>query len=182
MALYKPLGQSNTRHPKPATLPLKLPITPKYVELLTAAHAYTTQCQDVLRTEFGLASMPHAHLNVATGQLVFSDASATPRVLSNVQLVGSVNTGNRSWLWSWANPDVDPALCKDILEVHLLGETRGIEQLTTPFWEGDAVDGWEMTSITAYVLQAQGAYRAATAEGFTYLVMTSIERVPEAAE
>jgi hypothetical protein len=140
-----------------------------------------TQRQDALRTEFGLASMPHAHFNEATGQLVFSDASATPRILASVQVVGSVDTENRSWVWSWANPDVDPALCKDIREVQLLGETRQIEQLTTPFWEGDAVDGWEMTSITAYVLQAQGAYRAPTPPGFTYMVMTAIQRVPDLA-
>ena len=161
---------------------MKLAITPQYVELLTAAHAYTTQRQDVLRAEFGLASMPHAHLNESTGQLVFSDASVTPRILASVQVVGSVNTESRSWLWAWANPDVEPLLCKDILEVHMLGETRGIQQLTTPFWEGDAVDGWEMTSISAYVLQAAGAYRAATAQGFTYLVMTSVERIPEVEE
>jgi hypothetical protein len=158
---------------------VKLAITPQYVELLTAAHTYTTQRQDVLRTEYGLASMPHAHLNEATQQLVFSDDAATPRVLARVQLVGAVSMESRTWLWSWANPNVDPALCKDILEVHMLGETQGIEQLTTPVWEGDAVDGWEMTSISAYVLQAQGAYRAATAGGFAYMVMTSLERLPE---
>jgi hypothetical protein len=158
---------------------LKLAITPKYVELLTAAHAYTTQRQDTLRSVYGLAAMPHAHLNEATQQLVFSDASRTPRVLARVQLVGAVNLASRTWLWSWANPSVDPALCKDMLEVHMLGETRGIEQLTTPVWEGDAVDGWEMTSISTYVLQARGAYRAPTEEGFAYMVLTSLERLPE---
>jgi hypothetical protein len=159
---------------------MKLPITPQYVELLTAAHAYTTERQDVLRTKYGLASMPHAHLNEATGQLIFSDQSHTPRVLADVQVVGSVNTDDRTWLWSWANPDVGASLYRDILEVQMLGETRGIEQLTTPFWDGDAVDGWEMTSISAYVLQAEGAYRATAPQGFSYLVMTSVERLPEA--
>jgi hypothetical protein len=159
---------------------MKLAISPEYVELLSAAHAYTTERQDVLRTNYGLASMPHAHLNEATGQLIFSDQSHTPRVLANVQVVGSVNTTDRTWLWSWANPDVDPTLCKDIREVQLLGETRGIEQLSTPFWEGDAVDGWEVTSISTYVLQAEGAYRAAAPEGFTYFVLTSVEWLPEA--
>ena len=156
---------------------MKLAITPQYVALLTAAHAYTTQRQDALRTEYGLASMPHAHLNEATQQLVFSDVSRTPRLLARVQLVGAVNSANGTWLWAWANPSVDPALCRDILDVHLLGETRGIEQLTTPVWEGDEVDGWEMTSICAYVLQAQGVYRAPTVDGFTYMVMTSLERL-----
>jgi hypothetical protein len=160
---------------------VKLAISPQYVELLTAAHAYTTARQDILRTTYGLASMPHAHLNEATGQLVFSDESHTPRVLANVQVVGSVSIEDRTWLWSWANPDVNATLYKDILEVQMLGEARDIEQLTTPFWDGDAVDGWEMTSISAYVLQAEGAYRAATSQGFTYLVMTSVEWLPEAA-
>jgi hypothetical protein len=159
---------------------MKLPISPQYVELLTAAHAYTTERQNVLRASYGLASMPHAHLNEATRQLIFSDESQTPCVLALVQVVGSVSTEDRTWLWSWANPDVDAALYNDILEVQMLGETRGIEQLTTPFWEGDAVDGWEMTSISAYVLQAEGAYRAATPRGFTYLVMTSVEWLPDA--
>jgi hypothetical protein len=159
---------------------MKLPITPPYVELLTAAHAYTTERQDVLRTEYGLVSMPHAHLNEATAQLIFSDESHTPRVRAEVQVVGSVNTEDRTWLWSWANADVDASLYRSILEVRILGETRGIAQLTTPFWEADAVDGWEMTSISAYVLQAAGAYRAATPQGFTYLVMTSVEWLPEA--
>jgi hypothetical protein len=159
---------------------VRLIITPQYVELLTAAHAYTTDRQDELRARYHLESMPHAHLNEATGQLVFSDASNTPRVMAAVQVVGSVNTEDRTWIWSWANADIDPSLYKDILEVRMLGEARGIEQLSTPFWEGDAVDGWEMTSISAYVLQAAGAYRAATPQGFTYLVMTSIEWMPEA--
>jgi hypothetical protein len=161
---------------------LKLAITPHYVELLTAAHAYTTQRQDVLRAAYGLASMPHAHLNEATQQLIFSDAARTARVLARVQLVGAVDRPSGTWLWSWANPSVDPALCRDILEVHMFGETRGIEQLTTPVWEGDEVDGWEMTSISAYVLQAQGAYRAATADGFAYMVLTSLQRLGDEAE
>jgi hypothetical protein len=165
--------------PTPFIRPVRLQISPQYVELLTAAHAYTTDRQDALRAEYGLASMPHAHLNEATGQLIFSDQSNTPRVLANVQVVGSVSVQDRTWLWSWANPDVDAALYRDVLEVQMLGRARGIEQLTTPFWDGDAVDGWEVTSICAYVLQAAGAYRATSAQGFTYFVMTSVERLPE---
>ena len=158
---------------------MRLSISPQYVELLTAAHAYTTERQDELRTRYGLASMPHAHLNEATGQLIFSDQSNVPRVLANVQIVGSVSIQDRTWLWSWASPDVDASLYRDILELQMLGRARGIDQLTTPFWDADAVDGWEVTSICAYVLQAAGAYRAATPQGFTYFVMTSIERLPE---
>src|SRR5918999_4746739 len=161
--------------PTPITGPVRLSIGPQYVELLTAAHPYTTTRQDELRDRYGLAAMPHAHFNEATGQLVFSDQSNRPRILANVQVVGSVDTADRTWLWSWANPEVDAFLYRDILEVQMLGRERGIEQLTTPFWDGDAVDGWEVTSICAYVLQAAGAYRAASPRGFTYFVMTTVE-------
>lgn len=165
--------------PPPSAIRVRLTISPRYVELLTAAHAYTTERQEELRTRYGLASMPHAHLNEVTGQLIFSDQSNVPRVLATVQIVGSVNVQERTWLWSWANPEVDASLYRDILDVQMLGRTREIEQLTTPFWDGDAVDGWEVTSISAYVLQAAGAYRAATPQGFTYFVLTSVERLPE---
>ena len=59
-------------------------------------------------------------------------------------------------------------------EVRTFGEAHGIAQLTTPKWEASPTDGWEMTSISAYVLQAKGGYRAPTDRGFAYMVFTSV--------
>ena len=97
-----------------------------------------------------------------------------PRVVADVQFVGSVSTESDTWLWSWANPYLAEPLTRDVRDVRLLGETLGIAQLTTPKWPADPTDGWEMTSITAYVLRAKGVYRTPAENGYTYMVMTSV--------
>jgi hypothetical protein len=40
------------------------------------------------------------------------------------------------------------------------GEVRGLPQLAAPRLEADEVHGWEMTSLAAYLLGAEGLYRA----------------------
>jgi len=154
-------------------------VTDEFVELVTAAHAYATARQDVLRREFALGSWPRWDWDQGTGQLVFS-AGGEPRVVADVQFVGSVSTESGTWLWSWANPHFESSLTRDVREVRLFGASRGIAQLTTPKWPAKEVDGWEMTSITAYVLQAKGVYRTRDETGFTFMVMTSIRWADDA--
>jgi hypothetical protein len=79
------------------------------------------------------------------------------------------------WLWAWANPHLEPEIWRSIVEVRQFGEAHTIEQLTTPKWQADSVDGWEMTSVSAYILQAKGVYRTPREDGgFTYMIFTAI--------
>ena len=148
-------------------------VTDEFVDLVTRAHEYLTARQDVLREEFRLGSWKRWHWDQDTGLLVFSDDQA-PRVVAEVQFVGSVSTASGTWLWAWANPSIDPALSRSLAEVRAIGEQQGLAQLTTAKWEATEVDGWEMTSITAYVLQAKGGFRAPDDHGCLYMVMSSI--------
>ena len=66
-----------------------------------------------------------------------------------------------------------------MLEVKRYGEAHGIEKLTTDTWAAEEVDGWEMTAIAAYVLQAQGAYRSPKSNGFTFMVFTGLRFAEE---
>jgi hypothetical protein len=103
------------------------------------------------------------------------------RVKITDQFVGTISTETGTWLWAWENPSMDPATWQAILEVRRVGESLGIAQLTTPKWTADADDGWEMTSISAFVLQAKGVYRTPRDEGgFTYMVITAIDWTPGA--
>lgn len=43
----------------------------------------------------------------------------------------------------------------------------------------DEVDGWEMTSISARLLEAQGAYRSPDEKGFLFLLYDALEFIPE---
>src|SRR5439155_17718984 len=111
------------------------------------------------------------------GTIVFSD-EGVPQVVARVQLVGSVSKKTGTWLWAWANPSIEAHLRRDLDEVKRLGERRGIWQLSTAKWEADVVDGWEMTSIAAYVLQAKAAYRMPHEHLFTFAIFDAVERAP----
>jgi hypothetical protein len=36
------------------------------------------------------------------------------------------------------------------------------------------VDGWEMTSVAAFLLKAKGAYRSPDERGFTFMILTDV--------
>ena len=154
---------------------MKLPVSDAFVDLVTEAHEYATLRQDELRREFRLDEWRRWDWDQDTGQLVFSDGEdSPPRVICDFQFSGSISTISDTWLWGWANPHLNPVLTRDVRDVRLLGEARAIPQLTEAKWEADEVDGWEMTSITAFVLQAKGVYRTPDDNGFTFMVLTSV--------
>lgn len=148
-------------------------VTPAYVDLVTRAHEYLTARQDALRSAYRLGEWQRWDWNQDTRQLVFS-SDGRPGVVADIQFVGSVSTTSGTWLWAWANATVDAALCERLADVRTFGEQHRIEQLMTAKWDANETDGWEMTSISAYLLDAVGAYRTPDEHGFTYMVMTSI--------
>jgi hypothetical protein len=151
---------------------------PKFVELVTAAHHYLRDRQESLERVFSLSRYERWDWDAESGTVVFSDG-ATPRVIAQAQVVGSVSKETGTWLWSWANSSIDQRHRKDLSEVQRFGEQQGIWQLTTAKWEADEVDGWEMTSIAAYVLQAKGAYRMPSERLFTFAVFDAVNWAPE---
>jgi hypothetical protein len=150
---------------------------PHFVKLVTAAHAYLVARQESLKVDFGLSWHERWDWDADQGQIVFSDAGR-PRVVAQVQLVGSVSRKSGTWLWSWANDSIQPKLRRDLPEVRRFGEHRGIWQLTTAKWEADEGDGWEMTAIAAYVLQARGAYRMPHEHLLTFAILQAVGWMP----
>jgi hypothetical protein len=158
---------------------MAMEVTDHFVDLVTRAHEYLTARQDVLRSEYHLDRWPRWDWDQGTGQLVFSEEGVA-RLVADIQFVGSVSNQSKTWLWAWANPHLTPPVKRDVDEVRRFGEAHGIPQLTTAKWVADEIDGWEMTSIAAYVLQAKGAYRTPRDDGgFTYLIFTDVRWAPD---
>jgi hypothetical protein len=141
--------------------------------LLRDATTYMQARQDDLQAQYPLARYQRYDRNLETCQLVFSD-DGQPRVVADVQLVGSISTRNDTWLWSWANPSVLEPARHQVREVRAYGDERHYMKLACAGWSGDEVDGWEMTSIAAYLLGAKGAYRTQDEGGFSFFVLTDV--------
>jgi hypothetical protein len=152
---------------------ISLPRSTAFEDLAKKSHGYLTECQEALRREYLLGSWPRYDWSQVTRQLIFSDGGRR-KVVADIQFVGSVSPQAETWLWAWHNDSVDPELCKEVLAVRAYGETQGFPHLATPKWPAHEVDGWEMTAIAAFLLQAKGAYRSHGESGYTFMIMTAI--------
>lgn len=104
--------------------------------------------------------------------LTFSDP-VRPTVRIDVTVVGS--TEGDSWEWSWANSNYGDRLKLDMEKVRAFGDANGYEQLTSAFLDADEHTGWEMTAVAAHILDALGAYRFPTDDGYCYLIYRKID-------
>jgi hypothetical protein len=106
--------------------------------------------------------------------LTFSDLEL-PTVRVHCSVVGT--TQGNSWQWSWANKNIPSSSKLEMDKVRAFGEANGYEKLTTPFLEADKYTGWEMTAVTGHILNALGACRFPTDQGFCYLAYRDVEMI-----
>lgn len=102
-----------------------------------------------------------------------------PKVRAKVPIVGSISSKSDTWLWSWANPHFNEVEIGPICAVRDFGVREGITKLTEEKWTADEGDGWEMTSVSARLLEAQGAYISPSASGGLFLLYDGLEFIPE---
>lgn len=172
VADYFPLTEVDYSKPSSTTPPVPVR-SEAFEELVKAAGRYLTDCQRDLEQEYRLSKWSRYDWSQETGQLVFSDRGAR-KVIADIQFVGSVSTETDTWLWAWDNDSVDPGLFEALLRIRQYGEVHGFPHLTIPKWYAHEVDGWEMTSIAAFLLRAKGAYRSPRANGVTFMLITSV--------
>jgi hypothetical protein len=87
-----------------------------------------------------------------------------------VQIIGTYNTADGTWLWAWDNPSLVKGLARDSQVVREYGQKQGIAPLTTRKLNCDEADCWEFTALACKLCKAEGAYRGPS--GKTRVFMT----------
>src|SRR5688572_7451319 len=75
-----------------------------------------------------------------------------------VQFIGTFNVDDRTWLWSWDNSTILPALRQHALVVRKYGAKHGIERLTIRKFESSEEEAWRFAAVACKLAEAQGAY------------------------
>ncbi len=150
--------------------------TDEFVNFLTEAHEYLTEQQEICKTEYGLSTYERWFYDQETGLIEFFNGD-TLKIRIRYQEVGSVSKISNTWLWAWDNPNLLENIKIESQKVKEFGEEQNFERLTKRKWNADEIDGWEMTSIMAYLTNAKGAYRIPGENVFSFIVFTNIERV-----
>ncbi|OHB27699.1 MAG: hypothetical protein A2790_16885 [Phenylobacterium sp. RIFCSPHIGHO2_01_FULL_69_31] len=123
-----------------------------------------------------LAAWARYDYDAAACTLTFSD-EAGPRVVADIQVVGTI--GGQDWMWGWANGNWPAQSTEAMRQVRQFGLDNGIEELATDVLTSDDLPGlgWMLAAISARVLEAEGAYRAPSGAGAVYLLIRSLKSV-----
>ena len=119
-----------------------------------------------LSEEFRLGHWPRYDYDLDTGSLIFSDQDG-PKVIAEIQVVGTTSVEAGNWLWAWGNAHWPVAMTEDSLRARDFGKQHAIEELVDDYVDGDELNalGWELTAVCTRVSNAIGAYRPGRDEG-----------------
>ena len=149
-------------------------MTPEEYEKFRHTAVHALMCLNEAREQqFRIGSWERWDYDLQAGTLTFSQ-DGRPRVLAEVQVVGSTSTKSNTWLWAWANESIPDFASASLGAVRKFGEQQEISQLTEAKLPDDEYLGWELTAITAQIIGATGAYRCAGENGFLYVVFTDV--------
>lgn len=146
-----------------------------YESLTVVAAEYFLEMQDVMLRRFPMKDCDRKAWQPETGQLVLS-REGRAEVVAQAQLVGTVSTASGAWMWSWANASILESVRADIRRVRQYGDEQSFLKLAAAHWSTSDRDSWEVTSISAYLLGAQGAIRLPDEHGATFFLFTGIGR------
>lgn len=94
-----------------------------------------------------------------TGQIAFTDKKRGVVASAPVQIIGTYNTEDSTWLWAWANSSMDAALVKDAQKLKTYGAEKGYGMLSTAKMKCDEMTAWKLAALACMVCGQQGAYR-----------------------
>jgi hypothetical protein len=107
------------------------------------------------------------------GQIVFSFADGKT-ASAPVQIVGTFNPKDSTFMWGWDHPGVDPALRRAAVTTLEWARKNGLERWTSRTVSCTEAEVWEFTTVAARLDGATGAYRAPTAGPLVFVVFGEV--------
>lgn len=146
---------SAAREPNTAAAHPPLAVTPAIAPALAAASRWLCERNIVAAQRWGIGLEERYDVDQAEGRLVLSFEQALDLILE-AQVLGSFDPTDCSFMWSWHNASVRPALQQAALRARADGERIGEPAFTTPV---QAVVFDELTPVlarAAHVAEADG--------------------------
>jgi hypothetical protein len=149
--------------------------TSEFEKLRKEACNYLIEQQKIIEDTYGIHKYEDWFYDQETGILTFSNAETKDKIVEiQYEEVGSISNISKTWLWSWANPNIEPTVKTEIEIVRDYGKENDLESLTKSKWFADEYDAWEMTAISAYLMKAKGAYRFPLENTFSFVIYKEI--------
>jgi hypothetical protein len=107
-------------------------------------------------------------VDLDAGTITFSNPRKV--AIAPVQVIGTYNTVDGTWLWGWDHPSVSKVRGEAAAQVRAYGLKHDISDFTTRKIACSEEDAWRFTGVASYLTGATGAYRGPS--GTTLVFMT----------
>jgi hypothetical protein len=114
------------------------------------------------------------------GLIVFSFADGKT-ASAPVQIVGTFNPKDGTFMWGWGHPAVDPALRRAASTTLEWARKNKLERWTSRTVACTEAEAWEFTAVAARLDSATGAYRAPAGGPLVFVVFGQVTLKPAGA-
>ena len=133
-----------------------------------------------LKTELFRAIFGNEHfdwsVDLDLGIIVFT--SATKRVSAPVQVIGTYNMLDRTFLWGWDHPSIPEPRRSDARLARQFGQRQDLPLFTTRMVECTEEQAWNFTAVALYLSGAQGAYRGPAGTAMVFMTFGEMTITP----
>jgi hypothetical protein len=152
--------------------------TPRYTldydNLINESIVFLNKAQESLKNDYRISEWESWDYDPEEATLTFSHKGKIA-IIAKIQFIGSYSDITNTWLWSWANSSILEKVRADLMFFGDFGEENGFEKISEAKWEADIRDAWDMSAITAYLLDGMGVYKAPSSNGPAFLLITDIK-------
>ena len=139
------------------------------VALQTSAHAGSWR--------FGAEDEWAADLEAGTITFTFFGDNADTTATAQIQVVGTYDTLDGSFLWAWDHPSVPEALRQHALLARQWGMDCEAAAFTSRKVSCTEDDAWTFAAVTARLANANGVYRGPAGDAFVLFTFGEIKLV-----
>jgi hypothetical protein len=132
--------------------------------------------QPATYAEFGVDYSMQFEWNTEKAEIVFSSEGVSI-VRADLQFVGSIAGGKRTWLWGWANESIPPAATSRLAQIRQYGEEQGFSKLTEPKWVPEDSDGHDIMIVSAWILGAPAFFHDHAGNAALFFVLDRFQRI-----
>ena len=113
-------------------------------------------------------------VDLNTGTITFTRDKTGIIITAPVQIVGTYDNEQSTWLWGWDHPSVSGSLGGYAQRVREFGEQYGLVKLTTRKIPVSIDDAWEFTALACHLNGGQGGYRGVSGSTYVFMVYGSV--------
>lgn len=164
--------------------PPKRPVARRSAPKTASSSSFKAECERAM-AELQLRTSAHVsawHMDECewavsqdSGLITFTDHKRGMVATAPVQIIGTFNTQDSTWLWAWANPSMQPALVTAAQKLKQYGTAKGYATLTAAKVKCADTAAWKFAALACMVCGQQGAYRGPAGTTMVFMTFGPVE-------